>query len=183
MTTHDIDDRPIDSITDPDTLLDSGDVSVTEDTAVVDEETVEFVADAPDMAPVGVTTGGETLVMRVTEDCSWKLPSSNVAPEASFAESAREWVRTNTGLDISIESVAGCWRHRLSSRRPTGPRRATSSSSRRHRRSTARHPRCRSTTVPTGLQKPAGSNGFPTTEHESREPACFWTDRGQLTPA
>ncbi|WP_284008457.1 hypothetical protein [Haloarcula pelagica] len=116
MTTHDIDDRPIDSITDPDTLLDSGDVSVTEDTAVVDEETVEFVADAPDMAPVGVTTGGETLVMRVTEDCSWKLPSSNVAPEASFAESAREWVRTNTGLDISIESVAGCWRHRLSSR-------------------------------------------------------------------
>jgi ADP-ribose pyrophosphatase YjhB (NUDIX family) len=109
-TTDDSTDVPdIHAITDPSTLRDE--VPFHEDTDVVPEETFEAIRDADDMAPVGVTTDdGETLVMQVTDTCAWKIPSSSVAPEESFADAAREWVRTNTGLEIDIESVAGVWR-------------------------------------------------------------------------
>lgn len=120
MTTQDTDDGSdqfvLDDITDPETAIDCETIPFHEETDVVDEETVAVVADAPDMAPVGVTNGdGETLVMRVTDDCAWKIPSSNVTAGEPFAEAAREWVRTNTGLAISIERLAGCWRLRLRS--------------------------------------------------------------------
>lgn len=115
MTANTTDDRPdtaaIDSLTDPTALRDWSGVPFHEDTDTVPAETFDAIRAADDMAPVGVTTdGGETLVMRVTADCSWKIPASNVAPEQAFADAAREWVEENTGVPISIDGIAGVWR-------------------------------------------------------------------------
>lgn len=98
------------SVTDPETLRDREDVPFHEDTDVVDAETVETVAGLDDMAPVGVTNGaGRALVLRVTDTCSWKIPTSAVAPGEEFATAAREWVAANTGLAVDLDGPRAVW--------------------------------------------------------------------------
>jgi ADP-ribose pyrophosphatase YjhB (NUDIX family) len=102
------------AVTDPEALRDHQDVPFHEESDVVDTETVEAVAEADDMAPVGVTNAaGEVLVMRVTDTCSWKIPTTAVGPDEDFDAAAREWVRRNTGLDIDLDGPLAVWRLRL----------------------------------------------------------------------
>lgn len=102
----------IESITDPETLRDHEDVPFHEDSDVVDEETFQTVAELDDMAPTGVRNAdGEVLVMRVTETCRWKIPSSSVADGAAFAPAASEWIARNTGLDISFDGIEAVWHY------------------------------------------------------------------------
>lgn len=98
-------------ITDHESLRDRDDVPFHEVTDVVDGETVETVAGLDDMAPVGVEDeAGEVLVMQVTEDCAWKIPSAAVEPGADYAATARHWVADQAGLEITIDEIAGVWR-------------------------------------------------------------------------
>ncbi|WP_135302609.1 NUDIX domain-containing protein [Haloarcula amylovorans] len=115
MTASPTDERSVpDHITDPESLR--NDVPFHEESDVVDEEVIDQLDDLDDMAPVGVTNDdGEALVMRVTDDCRWKIPSSAVAPGEDYAEAARQWVETNTGLDVELDGVAGVWRYEVQS--------------------------------------------------------------------
>lgn len=114
---HTADDDGIGSIgpiTDHESLRGRDDVPFHEVTDVVDRETVEAVAELDDMAPVGVENDdGEVLVVRVTEDCAWKIPSAAVEPGADYAATARRWVAEQAGLDVSLDGIAGVWRFRL----------------------------------------------------------------------
>lgn len=97
-------------ISDHESLRDREDVPFHEVTEVVDGETVETVAALDDMAPVGVVNeAGEVLVMRVTEDCAWKIPLAAVEPDADYAARARQWVADQAGLEISVDGIAGVW--------------------------------------------------------------------------
>lgn len=100
------------AITDPEALRDQ--LPFHEDTDVVDGETVETVAELDDMAPVGVTNAaGEALVMRVTDTCSWKIPTTSVGPDEEFAAAATEWVGRNTGLDVELDGPKAVWHLRV----------------------------------------------------------------------
>lgn len=113
MTQERTPDRPgstADAVTDPETLRTNPDVPFHDETQVVDQETVEVVADLDDMAPVGVTRDdGAVLVLRIDEDCSPKIPSPEVGPDEAFGPAAENWVETQAGLPIDLEEVAGVW--------------------------------------------------------------------------
>ncbi|MBV0923202.1 NUDIX domain-containing protein [Halomicroarcula limicola] len=103
-----------DHLTDPEPLR--GDVPFHEESDVVDEAVLDRLDELDDMAPVGVTNDDrEVLVMRVTDDCRWKIPSSAVAPGEDYAEAARQWVENNVGLDVELDGVVGVWRYEAQS--------------------------------------------------------------------
>lgn len=97
-------------IHDPATLRDAG-VPFHRDTDTVGADTFDAVDAMDDMAPVGVTTAdGAVLVMRVTDDCEWKIPAPEVGDGASYDEAARSWVAEQAALPITLDGVAGVWR-------------------------------------------------------------------------
>lgn len=102
------------SVTDPEVLRDREGVPFHEETVVADAETVETVADLDDMAPVGVTNAaGEVLAMRITDTCSWKIPTSSVDPDEAFAAAARDWVAENAGIDVELDGPEAVWHRRF----------------------------------------------------------------------
>lgn len=101
---------PIESIIDHESLRNRDDIPFHEETDLVDGETLELVENLDDMAPVGVTNDeGEVLLMRVDEDCAWKIPSPSVGPSEDYAEVARRWVTEQAHLTIVLDAVEGVW--------------------------------------------------------------------------
>jgi hypothetical protein len=116
MTTQSPEDASDASLVDPESLRDRPDVTVHDDIDVVDEETLDIVADLDDMAIVGLTNDdGEVLMMEITDTCDLKLPSASVAPDEDFAAAAREWVESQAGLTIDLDAPTAAWRIELSS--------------------------------------------------------------------
>lgn len=97
-------------LTDVDALRDRDDVAFHETVDTVPVEVVDQMADLPDLASVGITNdGGEVLLRRLTETCSWKIPSASVAPDADFVAAIRDQISETIGLTVAIESVVGVW--------------------------------------------------------------------------
>lgn len=110
-------------IYDPESFRDCADVPFHEDRDTVDEETLDTLDEMDDMAPVGVTDEeGETLVMQVTETCDWKIPAPTVGPGEDFSTAVRQWVETNAGIVVELDSVEAVWH--LEARNPDGSRTA-----------------------------------------------------------
>lgn len=104
------DSAAVESITDPESLRDRADVPFHEETDLVDEETLDVVADLDDVAVVGVTNeSGEVLLRRLTEDCAWKLPVVPVPSGDNYADVARRTVEENTGLAVGIDALEAVW--------------------------------------------------------------------------
>lgn len=101
------------SIADPHAFRDH-DVPFHTDQDTVPDQVVADVAEMDDLAPTGVTApDGSVLLMRIEEDCAWKIPSSAVAPGEAYGEAARDWVTENSGLDVTLDGVVGVWRIEL----------------------------------------------------------------------
>lgn len=106
-------DHHTDAVTDvgPITDLESlrGRVPVHEDTDVAPAEAVESIAEAEDMAIVGVTNdGGEVLLRRLTPTCSWKLPVALVDDGEDYAAAIRDHVAETIG-PVAITDVEAVW--------------------------------------------------------------------------
>jgi hypothetical protein len=102
------------TLTDPEVLRDRDGVPLHEETVVADAETVETVADMDDMAPVGVTNAaGEVLVMRITDTCSWKIPTTSVGSDEAFDAAARDWIAENAGIDVVLDGAEAVWYRRF----------------------------------------------------------------------
>ncbi len=100
----------LEPITDHDSLRDHDGVPYHEKTDVVEAEIVEFQADAPDLAAVGITNeDGDTLLRRLTDTCSWKLPVAAVAADEDYVATIRDHIAETLGLAVDIERVAGVW--------------------------------------------------------------------------
>ncbi|ADQ69434.1 hypothetical protein C499_12710 [Halogeometricum borinquense DSM 11551] len=96
-------------ITDLDALRDAG-VPFFEETDTVEEAQFELLDNLDDLAPVGVVNeDGEVLVMRVSEDCTPKIPSAAVEPGEDYAAVAQQWVRQQAGIDVTLDGVEGVW--------------------------------------------------------------------------
>ena len=97
-------------ITDADALRNREDVSVHENVDTVPGEVVDQLAEMPDLASVGITNDdGQVLLRRLTETCSWKVPTASVAPDEDFAAAIRVQVLETIGLTVELPSVAGVW--------------------------------------------------------------------------
>ena len=100
----------LEPITDHETLREYDGVPYHEESDVVDAEIVDFQADAPDLAAVGVTNDDrQVLLRRLTETCSWKLPVASVAPDEDYAAAIRDQIPETIGLTVALETVAGVW--------------------------------------------------------------------------
>jgi hypothetical protein len=97
-------------IVDHETLREHDDVPYHDETDVVDTDTVEWMADADDMAAVGVTNGeGDLLLRRLTETCAWKIPVETVDSDDDFAAAITDHVRETIGFDLELDGIAGVW--------------------------------------------------------------------------
>ncbi|SDJ44329.1 hypothetical protein [Natronorubrum texcoconense] len=102
----------VESVTDLESLRDRPGVQFHEETERVDSELFETLETLDDMAVVGVTNGdGDVLLMRVTEECALKLPTAEVGPDEDYAAAARNWVESQAGLEITLDSLEGVWCH------------------------------------------------------------------------
>lgn len=99
----------LEPLTDLDRLRDREDVPFHREEDTVPGAVVGDVADLPDLASVGVTNGrGELLLRRLTDTCSWKLPTASVAPGEDFVAAAREHVPETLGFRVDL-ALAGVW--------------------------------------------------------------------------
>ncbi|WP_440770451.1 NUDIX domain-containing protein [Natronorubrum sp. DTA28] len=102
----------VESITDLERLRDRPDVQFHEETERVNSELFETLETLDDMAVVGVTNGdGDVLLMRVTEECALKVPTPEVGADEDYAAAARNWVESQAGLEITLDSLVGVWCH------------------------------------------------------------------------
>lgn len=102
----------VESVTDLERLRDRPDVQFHEETECVDSELFETLEGLDDMAVVGVTNSdGDVLLMRVTEECARKLPTPEVGPGEDYAAAARNWVESQAGLAITLDSLECVWCH------------------------------------------------------------------------
>jgi ADP-ribose pyrophosphatase YjhB (NUDIX family) len=101
--------NPVEPITDTDALRDRDDVPYHEPVDIVPEEVVDRMDDLPDLASVGITNDDGVLLRRLTETCSWKIPTASVAPEEDFTAAIRDHVSETVGLTVELVSVAGVW--------------------------------------------------------------------------
>jgi hypothetical protein len=100
----------VESIRSLQTLRDRDDVPVHDDEDEVDRETLDAVADLDDLAVVGVTTDdGEVLLRRLTADCEWKLPVTDVAADEDYADAARRAVEDVVGIPVDLDAVEAAW--------------------------------------------------------------------------
>lgn len=100
----------LEPITDTDALRNRDDVSYHENVDTVSEEVVARMTDLPDLASVGTTNdGGQVLFRRLTEDCSWKVPTASVACSEDFAGAICGQVSEAIGLSVDLVSIAGVW--------------------------------------------------------------------------
>lgn len=96
-------------ITDPDTLRDAEGVEFHADTDVAPPEAVEQMAEAEDMAIVGVENeAGEVLLRRLTDTCSWKLPVALVEEGEDYAAAISDHVTETIGA-LELDAVEGVW--------------------------------------------------------------------------
>ena len=110
MVPHDSQHDSIGPIVDHEELRGRDDVPYHDETDVADADTVEWMADAADMAAVGVTNDdGDLLLQQLTETCAWKLPVQTVDPGADFAAVITDHVRETIGFDLALDRVAGVW--------------------------------------------------------------------------
>lgn len=114
----------IEPIFDHESLRARDDVPFHEERDVVDTAVVEQLADAPDLAGVGITdSDGNLLFRRLTDTCSWKIPVTAVAPDADFVAAITEHVRATIGITVELDAIEGVWDVRL--RSADGDRTAT----------------------------------------------------------
>lgn len=114
MSANDPDTSPSETVVEPivdhETLRGRDDVAYHDETDVVDAETVEWMADAADLAAVGVTNDdGELLLRRQTDTCSWKVPVATVGTDEDFAAAISTHVRESIGFDLELDAVEGVW--------------------------------------------------------------------------
>lgn len=102
----------VDPIIDHESLRDRSDVPVYDEADSVDDATVDTLAGLDDMAVVGVTNDdGDVLLLRVTADCELKVPTASVGPDEDYVDAARQWVESQAGFPISLETVEGMWQY------------------------------------------------------------------------
>lgn len=104
----------LEPIVDYESLREGGDVPYHEETEVVDEATVDQVAELPDLAGIGITnTDGDLLLRRLTDTCSWKIPVATVAPAEDFATAITDHVAETIGFSLELDGIVGVWDVRL----------------------------------------------------------------------
>jgi hypothetical protein len=85
-------------------------VPVHEPVDTVPDAVVDQMAALPDLASVGITNDdGEVLLRRLTETCSWKIPTASVASDEDFVAAIDDQIPATIGLAVDIESVRGVW--------------------------------------------------------------------------
>lgn len=103
----------IDQIATPDEFTEL-DVPVHVDTDTVEQEIVDTVSEMDDLAPTGIRrSDGSVLLMRVEDDCAWKIPSKAVGTDEPYGVAVKEWISEIAGLEIELEGVEGIWRIEL----------------------------------------------------------------------
>ncbi|MEF8886598.1 MAG: NUDIX domain-containing protein [Haloarculaceae archaeon] len=103
-------DRALEPLTDVGRLRHRDDVSFHREEDTVPATVVDEVADLPDLASVGITNEeGELLCRRLTETCSWKIPTESVAPGEDFAAAIREHVPETLGFRVEVDALVGVW--------------------------------------------------------------------------
>jgi len=100
----------LEPLTDVDRLRHRDDVPFHRKKDAVPATVVDEVADLPDLASVGITNEeGELLCRRLTETCSWKIPTESVAPGEDFAAAIREHVPETLGFRVELDALVGVW--------------------------------------------------------------------------
>lgn len=115
--------RTLEPLTDTDRLRGRDGVPFHREEDTVPEAVVDDVADLPDLGSVGVTNDrGELLLRRLTDTCSWKLPTASVGPDEDFVAVAREHVPETLGIRVDL-TLVGVWEIHLTA--AAGDRTAT----------------------------------------------------------
>lgn len=97
------------AISDPTAFHEVADVPVHKDTDVAPPDVVNQLADAPDMAIVGVENDdGAVLLRRLTDTCAWKLPVATVEEDEAYGAAVRDHVTETIGA-LELEAVEGVW--------------------------------------------------------------------------
>lgn len=109
-------------VTDPEALRETG-VPFHEDRQAVDDAALDALREMDDLAPTGVRNdAGETLVLRIDDDCAPKVPCAAVGPGETYGGAAVEWIERQAGLTVAVDGVRAV--HRLEARVDDGDRTA-----------------------------------------------------------
>lgn len=99
------------SLSDPEALVEDDAVSFREQTAVVDDDRFETIRERAEtkagVAVVGITNDdGELLLVKTDWSDGWVLPGYSIEPGDDWVETAESAAERQTGLEIEIERVA-----------------------------------------------------------------------------
>lgn len=115
MTEETADGTDIERLSDPETLVDRGDVPVTEVERTLGGERFEGMREhysrIDGVVQVGITTDDGQLLLQGSETAGqWAPPGGPVGPGQDWVEAARQTMETQTGVELTVDSVELCER-------------------------------------------------------------------------